>query len=54
MSKDEFIKMIEKEQSRALNSYNFHLRDGNRYGLLQWFNGQRAMLRRLKRKIKKL
>ena len=46
------IQQVEQEQKQALEGYRFHKQNGDKYGLAQWFNGQRALIRKLKRKIK--
>lgn len=46
------LEIIEREQKIALSHYNFHRKYENDYGLKQYFNGQRAILRKIKRKIK--
>lgn len=46
--------ILNKEASAANEHYKFHKENGDKYNLSQWFNGQRALVRKLKSEIKKL
>ncbi len=48
------LEIIEQEQKEAKESYYFHRHRGNQYHLAEYFNGQRSILRKLKRKVKAL
>lgn len=48
----ELLEIIEQEQKKANEHYVFHRHQGDKYGLAQYFDGQRTILRKLKRKVK--
>lgn len=52
--KEKSIKAIEKDQKKTLGHYNFHLKNGDKYGLKSRFDAERRALRRIKRIIKNL
>lgn len=54
MNKEELIKTIEDEQKIANGHYKYHCSQEKDYNLRYWFNGQRAILRKLKAIAKKL
>lgn len=49
---NQIIKAIEMEQKKALKGLRFHEKNGDKYGLALFFEGERKALRKAKRIVK--
>lgn len=51
---NQLLKKLDLQASKALESYKFHLNNGDKYKFTYFFNGKRAQIREFRRIIKKL
>ncbi len=51
---EKVIAILEREAKQASENYKFHLAEGDKYNLKTYFDGQRAIIRKLKTEIKKI
>lgn len=52
--KEQLLKMLTKEHKEAHEHYKFHKEQGDRYSFGMWFEGQKNIIRKIKRLVKKL
>lgn len=52
--KEKFLEMLNKAGKRANEHRKFHLGQKNDYGFVSYFDGQRAVIRKMKAQIKRM